>query len=178
MALFCPESNFWNIWDVATSGRKMTWYQPLLLAVELSQDCAHPATVIPALRCRGIRCSWVSFRLTASISSQHLFLLEDCCLNHLTSCPLLCVVYKANIGKGTDKSVIIDTSYAWNTHAAMAASAPEHGSAGVVSISSGPQAAGHERLKGCAGGTLQISLCPPQSICCRGVDLACHHSLW
>lgn len=103
----------------------MAWYQPLLLAVELSQDSAHPATVIPALQYGAIRCSWVSFHLTASIPSQHPCLLENCCLNHLTGCPLLCVVYKANTGKGTEKSVIIDISYAGNTHAATAASAPE-----------------------------------------------------
>lgn len=89
----------------------MTWYQPLLLAVELKQDCACLATVIPAVQCGGIRCSWVNFHLTLSILSQHSCLLNDCCLNHLIICPLPCVRYKANIEKCTERSVLIDTSY-------------------------------------------------------------------
>lgn len=179
VALFCSEFNFQNTWDVTTSGRKMTWYQ--LLAAEFSQVCAHLATMIPALQCGGIRCSWDSFHLTAAMASQHPCLLADCCLNHFTSSgggPLLCVVYKANVGKGTEKSLIIDTSYAWNTCAATAASALEHGSARVGSIRSGPQAAYRERLEGYAARTLQIPLCPPQSIYCKGVDSAPHHLLW
>lgn len=100
LALLCSETNFPSIWDTATTGRKWTGYQLLLLAVELSQDYAHPPTVIVVLQCGGVGCPWVSFHLsrvhfiTASLSIKQL-LLEP---SHRLSSPLCCVQNKHRKG--------------------------------------------------------------------------------
>lgn len=93
LALFCSETNFQNVGDIATSGRKWAGYQLLLLIVQLSQDSAHAPTVILALQCGDVGCPWVSFHLnrirfvTASVSGKGL-LLEH---SHRLSSPLCCV---------------------------------------------------------------------------------------
>lgn len=96
---------------------------------------------------------------------------------HQLSSPL-CRVQSKHRKWYRKKSFVIGVSYASNTHAATAASAPEHRSTRVVSRRSWPQAAGHKRLEGCARRAVQVPLCPPQSVCCSDVELACHHLLW
>lgn len=102
----CKVSWFWpcsalkrisKMSETFDSGRKWTRYQLLLWAVELSQDFAHPPTVIFALQWG---CHWVSFHLngvcfiTASLPVKQ-SLLEP---SHRLSSPLCCVQNKPRKG--------------------------------------------------------------------------------
>lgn len=169
----CKVSWFWpcsalkQIWKMSetlpTTGRKWTGYQLLLLALQLSQDYAHPPGVILALQCGGVGCPWVSFHLFHHSISVKQLLLEP---SHRLSSPLCCVQNKQRKGyrgKCCSKyklylkhpcSYSCFCSWAWWCKCGF-----------------------HQELllmrawKTVLGEPCK-SPCPPQSICCRCVDSA------